>query len=298
MTERLAGTGRRARQALTVIGVLVLIALICVSMLYAFPQLIGADRSYVVLSGSMQPAIDPGDVILVGGVAPAAVQVGDVVTYDRGEAYPTTHRVVGIERAADGPRFQTKGDANTDADPQLVTGAQLVGRVPTVGGYLVVLPLFGHVVQFANTNTGLVLLVFVPLSLLILNEVYTRLGSTPVNESNDRSETERGEEPDTPVVSGATTAPAALDSLDLTLTLLVLVVVVPYSGFMTLETREPLSAMVFAGALVGLLLLGYVRARIWFAARRLRQDPDQVPSTDGGERVDLADRSDSEVETE
>ena len=97
-----------------------------------------------VRSGSMQPAIGRGDLIVVRPVAMADVHEGDVVLFAAGgDGVPTVHRVAGINEvelrihdAATGEtdvqtdyRLVTKGDANDQPDIQEVTESQLIGRV-------------------------------------------------------------------------------------------------------------------------------------------------------------------------
>ena len=99
--------------------VVVLLALIAPFVVYAVPATVGAEASYVVLTASMTPAIAPGDVVIVDSVPARDVAVGDVIVFEQrtGDAVPITHRVVDVERSADAPpAFQTKGDANEDAD--------------------------------------------------------------------------------------------------------------------------------------------------------------------------------------
>jgi signal peptidase len=158
-----------AKSVLHVVLVLALVVVVAPFAVYAMPGLVGADHSFVVLSGSMEPAMSPGDVVLVAETAPAAVAVGDVVTFTREDQdVPTTHRVVDVTQREDGTRvFTTKGDANEDADAGAVLPAQLVGEV------VLVVPLVGYVVQFANTPTGFALLVGAPLALLVLSEAWS-----------------------------------------------------------------------------------------------------------------------------
>ena len=282
MPELPEGVGPALRRTATVVVAVALLGLLMVAAVYAVPQLVGGDRSYVVMSGSMEPDISAGDVIVVESVDIAEIRLDDVVTFDRGERFPTTHRVVEIEGTGSEARLVTQGDANEDADPEFIGEAQLVGRVQSVGGYLVVIPAFGHVVQFTNTAGGMVLFVGIPLLLFVLNEVYVRLGRA---ESTD----EPGEPDGTPshTTATASTHPntgasgVEIGHLDLSLTLLVLAVLVPYSGLMLLEHRAPLSAMVFAGGAVGLLLVGSIVIRTWLSMRR-GKPADPVATTDGG----------------
>ncbi|MFS0703087.1 signal peptidase I [Cellulomonas sp. 179-A 9B4 NHS] len=93
-----------------------------------------------VLTGSMVPTYDPGDVVVVRGVkdAQAEVQVGDVISFQPLPDDPTlvTHRVVEVRSTTDGPRWVTRGDANGADDEPLQAKqikAEVVYHVPYVG---------------------------------------------------------------------------------------------------------------------------------------------------------------------
>ncbi len=93
-----------------------------------------------VLTGSVVPTYDPGDVVVVRGVedAAAGVQVGDVVTFQPVSGDPTliTHRVVETMSSFTGTTFVTRGDANSADDAPLVpeqVKAEVVYHVPWVG---------------------------------------------------------------------------------------------------------------------------------------------------------------------
>jgi signal peptidase len=166
-------------RAAHVVGLLVLIAVLVPFVIYAVPQVVGAEHSFVVLSGSMEPAMSPGDVIVVEDVDAAAIQQGDVISFTRSdESRPTSHRVIGVVQQDGERRFQTMGDANEDPDQGTVSPAQVEGRVMTVGGSLFVIPVVGYVIRFASTQLGIVALVLVPLTLLVLNEVWNVVSST------------------------------------------------------------------------------------------------------------------------
>jgi signal peptidase len=70
----------------------------------------------VILTGSMKPAIDPGDVVILRKADPSDVKVGDVIQYWRGDVF-IIHRVINIEATGE---FQTKGDNNISPDSNLV----------------------------------------------------------------------------------------------------------------------------------------------------------------------------------
>jgi signal peptidase len=129
-----------------------LVALVCFGVLTVLgvgPHT-GRYSTLTVLSGSMRPSIPVG-AVLVDTPEPARnLRVGDVVTY----AIPAedhrviTHRVVRIISGGDHPVFQTKGDANSTADPWL-------GRVSgtTVWRVRAVVPGAGLAIHWLRGNT-------------------------------------------------------------------------------------------------------------------------------------------------
>jgi signal peptidase len=159
---------------LNTLGVVLLIALVAPFVMYAAPQTIGATESYVVMSGSMEPAIQTGDVIFVYDRDPSTIEEGDVITYnlDGQRTEVTTHRVVDIVENEEGQRvFVTKGDANEEPDPYRVPPDAVIGVMPT-DGIPARVPFLGHALLFAQSKFGIALLVFVPAGLLVVTELW------------------------------------------------------------------------------------------------------------------------------
>lgn len=151
----------------SVAGVVVLLALVAPFVVTGAPAVVGAEESYVVLSGSMKPTIQPGDIVITRDVEPTAVEEGDVITYTRPSMdAPVTHRVIGVSEQEGQLVFQTKGDGNEDPDAYTVTGEQVIGRV------WFTMPKIGYVVTFANSTRGFLVLVLAPLALLALSEAW------------------------------------------------------------------------------------------------------------------------------
>lgn len=158
----------------TLLGVLTL-AFVALFVVQAAPGLVGAEHSYVVLTGSMEPAINPGDSVIVDEVAPEAVRAGDVVTFrDGADDPPVTHRVVEVVAVDGEVRYRTAGDNNDNVDAGLVHPDDLIGKV------WFTIPLVGYVTQFANTPAGVAVLVGVPVALLVLSELWVRSGPVVV----------------------------------------------------------------------------------------------------------------------
>ena len=107
--------------------------LLCAVAFYWF--CIGVFPVYptVILTGSMEPGIHPGDVILVRKLSSEEeldmLSAGTVISYHR-DKISITHRILEIREDEAGNRqFITKGDNNASADTAPVSPNQIAGRV-------------------------------------------------------------------------------------------------------------------------------------------------------------------------
>ncbi len=183
--------------AVNVAIVVVLLVLISPVVAYAVPQTIGASESYVVLSGSMEPALQTGGVIYVYERSPENIEEGDIITFNVEGARTdvTTHRVVDTVQR-DGTRmFVTKGDANEDRDPVPVPPDAVIGVVPERFGILAHVPFVGHLLLFAQSQQGIILLVFVPAGLLVVTELWSLYREATSGGEEGASDAE-GDDPD------------------------------------------------------------------------------------------------------
>ena len=115
-----------------------------VAAIYYIPQVLtrtlnSDNPTLTVISHSMYPVLNRGDLILVKEAAPEEIQVGTVVVF-RHEGGLAVHRVVKI----DGETIVTKGDANPKEDDP-ITYDDIVGRVPAIGDGLLKVPLIGRI---------------------------------------------------------------------------------------------------------------------------------------------------------
>lgn len=115
-----------------------------VGAVYAIPQVLkhtlnSENPTLTVISRSMYPVLNRGDLIIVKEVTPEEIEVGTVLVF-RHENGLAVHRVVRFK----GEKIVTKGDANTDEDNP-ITYDDVVGRVPTIGNTLVKVPLIGRI---------------------------------------------------------------------------------------------------------------------------------------------------------
>ena len=112
-------------------------------------------RAVYMTTGSMRPAIAPGDLVILRPVDPASIRVGDVITFQApiGSHELVTHRAVAVTSSAQGITFRTKGDANQVADIWIVHYQDLGWvEVTRVHG-------FGAVTAFGDTLPGRVVVV-------------------------------------------------------------------------------------------------------------------------------------------
>jgi len=231
------------RRVFDVLLVVALVAVVVPFAVYAAPSLVGADDSYIVRSGSMEPAIGTGDVVIVERAPPAAIESGDVITFiPDGQPPPTTHRVVSKTEEDGVTRFTTKGDANEQPDAEPVVENELVGEVTLV------LPYVGYVVSFASTSVGFFVLVAAPFGLLLATEVWAVFWGDDDSDSGDAGGVP---EPSPDASSGAAgdgEAAYTLSPTDIRLSLVVLLVLTGYSSFVAIRRPTPWSIAVAVGA--------------------------------------------------
>jgi signal peptidase len=122
-------------------------------------------RTEVVISGSMEPALMTGSVVIVRPVDLLTIQQGDIVMFSSLDKKSlTTHRIVKIERET-GLGFITKGDANNNPDITPVSPDQVVGIV------VFNIPYLGLLAGFIKTPLGFILFFLIPAVVLLGREM-------------------------------------------------------------------------------------------------------------------------------
>jgi len=81
---------------------------------------------YYVLTGSMKPTAEKGDIVLT--VPVRKVKIGDILSFKK-DGVVITHRVVEIREEFGETYFLTKGDSNKFNDPYPIPGKELLGKV-------------------------------------------------------------------------------------------------------------------------------------------------------------------------
>src|SRR3989338_3836171 len=142
------------------ITIIIVIAFLLIAL---FP-IKGNYQIKIVQSGSMEPSIKTGSIVII---KPSVnYTVGDVVTFgkDTKKDIPTTHRIVS-SRAQDGViMFTTKGDANEDSDTNEIRQSDIHGKV------LFDVPFFGYIIDLARKPLGFAVLIVLPALIVIYDE--------------------------------------------------------------------------------------------------------------------------------
>ena len=126
-------------------------------------EVFGGYKSYLVQSGSMEPAIMTGDIIVIHKQASYAKN--DVITFMAEEKGIVTHRIMNILEEKNTMFFNTKGDANRTDDSGNTSIDQVMGKV------VFVIPKLGFFVGFAQSLPGLILLILIPAGVLVFDEL-------------------------------------------------------------------------------------------------------------------------------
>ena len=101
-------------------------------------------RSYIIVTPSMKPTINPGDMILVKKTDIDKLEKGDIITFNK-DNIVATHRIEEI----DGDSIITKGDNNNLEDTP-------INKSDVIGKFMFSIPKIGYIISFAISPVGLV----------------------------------------------------------------------------------------------------------------------------------------------
>ncbi len=111
-------------------------------------------KSFVIVSGSMEPTIMTGDAIIVKEVPKEEIKLKDIISFMQGETN-VTHRIVEIVEEDGVKKYKTKGDNNNIEDKELVTYDQIEGK------YQLKINQFGVIIEILKSKITLTILVFI-----------------------------------------------------------------------------------------------------------------------------------------
>lgn len=182
-----------AHKVLTVIGIIlcvILVPVLLINLTLIAKSYINQDEvpsvagtlPLIVLTDSMYPEIESGDLIICHTEEPENIQVRDVIAFfdpaGNGSTI-VTHRVVEVTEQNGVLAWRTKGDNNNTEDRLLVTADKLVAVYEGTR-----LAGFGNVALFMQSTPGLIVCVVCPILLLVGYDMLRRRAYEKANKKD------------------------------------------------------------------------------------------------------------------
>lgn len=126
----------------------------------------GGIKIFNVLSGSMEPKIHVGSIVIVQ--PEKEYKVGDIITFlpkNSKKGDTVTHRIFSIKDQSGNTFFETKGDANNAPDSEIIPAPSVLGKE------IFSIPLLGYPVGYAKTREGLIFIIIIPATIIIYSEL-------------------------------------------------------------------------------------------------------------------------------
>ncbi|HHY91590.1 MAG TPA: signal peptidase I [Clostridiales bacterium] len=100
----------------------------------------------VILTGSMEPVIKAGDIVLIKRIADEELKIGEIIQFRR-NGVSVCHRIVAVAEEEKQKRYITKGDNNTKEDSEWVKPEDIKGKA------VYVIPKIGKLALFLRGKT-------------------------------------------------------------------------------------------------------------------------------------------------
>lgn len=147
-----------------------------------------------VVGNSMLPTLQPGDLIVIEGVEPGEVRVGDIIVFQPpGRVEPIVHRVIEVRRVRDEVYVTTKGDNNPISLPEEVNFSaryivgKVVYRIPYLGWFVYWLQIpVASISGLGEVKLGFLLVV--GFTVLYLIQEYLRYRKSKLEEKREPEE--------------------------------------------------------------------------------------------------------------
>lgn len=120
---------------------------------YETPNFLGI-KTYVIISGSMQPELKIGDIVVVKKITQEDLKVDDIISFRHGQSV-ITHRISRIIEEDGERKYITKGDFNNAEDSESVTYNNIEGKV------IRSVPQFGKIALMLQDKIVIIFLIIV-----------------------------------------------------------------------------------------------------------------------------------------
>ncbi len=118
-------------------------------------------KPFIVLSGSMETQISPGDVVIVKETDAENLKKGDIIAFKDGDVV-ITHRIDEVVEKDGKKEYVTKGDNNTTQDVGYVLPEQVEGV------FKLKIARLGNLAMFVQTPAGMIVCLSIPIIIIIL----------------------------------------------------------------------------------------------------------------------------------
>jgi signal peptidase len=143
----------------------IFIAIIAVLLIVSVFPITGNYKVLTVLSGSMEPTIKIGAVVVIR--PENDYKIGDIITFgpNTKTQTPVTHRINDIKVVGGNAIYITKGDANNAPDSKEIKKKDIIGKM------LFSVPFAGYAVDFVKKPIGFILIIMVPAVIIVYDEI-------------------------------------------------------------------------------------------------------------------------------
>lgn len=111
-------------------------------------------KALVISSGSMEPTLNIGDIVIIKETKQEQISKGNIITF-RKDGYNITHRINDIIEKDGEKYYQTKGDKNTTNDADLVKYEEIEGV------YVFKIDKIGSIITYAQNTTTIIIIICV-----------------------------------------------------------------------------------------------------------------------------------------
>lgn len=154
---------RKTIYVLLTVSVFFLLPFVVITLVTSKSDILAGMKSFVVVSGSMEPSIPTGSIIYT--LKKDFYSQNEVIAFST-QGKTVTHRIVDISGIGNELYYSTKGDANRVADEAMVVRSDVVGQT------VFSIPYIGRIVMAFKTPQGFLLGVIFPAILFTAVELW------------------------------------------------------------------------------------------------------------------------------
>ena len=161
------------RKIIILLALIILLPILFINIVIIFNSYTNPDKipsffgwkPFIVLTGSMTPEINAGDISVAKETDVKSLNIGDIIAFKKGNTV-ITHRITAIETDENNHLvFTTKGDSNNTEDDSKVYEYEIEGK------YEFKISGLGNVAIFIQTPTGMIACLSIPIALIIIIQI-------------------------------------------------------------------------------------------------------------------------------